>query len=250
MVNNVQLFKGDCLEKMKGIGDKSIDMILCDLPYGEVECKWDNIIPFEPLWQQYERIITDKGVIALTSTFKFAMKLVMSNPKLFKYELIWDKVKPSNIFVGKLRPLCKHEYVLIFSKGTVANGSKRNMNYYPIMEKQKERESKMYSQSDLRYRENLKSIKNIRNEKYPKSILTFSNAKQKGKVHPTQKPVELLEYLIKTYTNEGDLVLDNCMGSGSTGIACINTSRKFIGIEKDDNYFEIAKKRIEEHGNG
>lgn len=242
----IKLYKGDCLELMKVIPDKSVDMILCDLPYGEVECKWDKIIDFDKLWEQYERIIKDDGAIVLTATFKFSLKLISTNPKLFKYELIWDKVKPSNIFVGKLRPLCKHEYILVFSKGTIANGSKRKMKYYPIMEEQKERNSKLYSQSDLRYRKNLKSISNKRNKKYPKSILTFSNANQKGKIHPTQKPVELLEYLIKTYTNEGETVLDNCMGSGSTGVACKHTNRRFIGIELDDKYFEIAKKRIEE----
>lgn len=243
----VKLYKGDCLEVMKDIPDGSIDMILCDLPYGEVECEWDKIIDFDKLWEQYERIIKDDGAIVLTATFRFSLKLVSTNPKLFKYELIWDKVKPSNIFVGKLRPLCKHEYILVFSKGTIANGSKRKMKYYPIMEEQKERNSKLYSQSDLRYRKNLKSISNKRNKKYPKSILIFSNANQKGKVHPTQKPVELLEYLIKTYTNENETVLDNCAGSMSTVIAALNTKRNCIAIEKDTKYFEIGKERVINH---
>lgn len=235
------------MELMKGIPNKSVDMILCDLPYGEVECKWDEIINFDELWLCYRRIIADRGAIVLTATFKFAMKLIQHNPDMFKYELVWDKVKPSNIFVGKLRPLCKHEYILVFSKGNVANGSKANMNYYPIMEPQKERTSKLYSQSDLRYRENLKSVETKRSEKYPKSILTFSNAKQKGKQHPTQKPVELFEYLIRTYTHEGDLVLDNCIGSGTTAIACMNTNRNFIGIELEEKYFNIANERIKNH---
>jgi site-specific DNA-methyltransferase (adenine-specific) len=247
-----KIYNQDCLEGMKFIDDKSIDMILCDLPYGEVECKWDSIINFDKLWEQYERIIKDRGAIVLTSTFKFAMKLIQSNEKLFKYELIWDKVKPSNIFVGKLRPLSKHEYILIFSKGSIANGSKNNMNYYPIMEQQEERKSKMYSQSDLRYRENLKSIETIRKEKYPKSILTFSNAQQKGKLHPTQKPVNMFEWLVKTYTQENEVVLDNCIGSGTTAEACIRTNRNFIGFDngKDSKtgryWVDIANDRIKD----
>ena len=247
MIELNKIYNEDCLEGMKRIKDKSIDMILCDLPYGEVECKWDSIISFKKLWIEYERIIKDNGAIALTSSFKFAIKLIQSNEKMFKYELIWDKVKPSNIFVGKLRPLCKHEYILIFSKGNIANGSKNNMVYYPIMEEQKERSSKLYSQSDLRYRKNLKSVETKRDKKYPKSILTFSNAKQKGKVHPTQKPVELFEYLIKTYTNENELVLDNCIGSGTTAIAAINTNRNYIGFELDESYYNIAQNRINEY---
>lgn len=242
----IELIQGDCLQEMRNIPNKSIDCIICDLPYGEVECKWDSIIPLDKMWSEYERIIKNDGAIVLTATFKFAIKLIASNEKLFKYEWIWDKVKPSNIFVGKLRPLNKHEYILIFSKGNVANGSKTNMVYFPQMIDQKPRKSKLYGQSDLRYRENLKSIENVRNQKYPKSIITFSNANNKDKVHPTQKPIDLIEYLIKTYTKEGDKILDNTMGSGTTAIACMNTNRNFIGIELDEHYFAIAKKRVEE----
>lgn len=236
---------GDCLELMQQIEDKSIDMILCDLPYGELECKWDSVIPLDKLWEQYKRVIKDRGAIVLTATFKFALKLVASQYELFKYELIWDKVKPSNIFVGKLRPLPKHEYILVFSKGTVANKSPNNMNYYPIMEAQESRKSKLYSQSDAMYRNNHIGYEGIRDEKYPKSILTFSNAQQKGKLHPTQKPLTMFEYLIKTFTKEGELVLDNCIGSGTTAIACLNTNRDFIGIEKEEKYCQIANQRIQ-----
>ena len=239
-----KIYLGDCLQVMKDIPDKSIHMVFCDLPYQETECKWDSIIPFDSLWESYKRIIKDNGAIILTASFKFSIKLVLSNIKLFKYELIWDKVKPSNIFIGKLRPMNKHEYILIFSKGNIANGSKKNMRYYPQMEKQKARISKLCGQSDLRYRENLKSIPKVLKEKYPKSILTFSNANNKEKKHPTQKPVSLVEWCIKSFTKENDLVLDNCIGSGTTAIACINTNRNFIGIEKEEKYCQIAEERI------
>jgi site-specific DNA-methyltransferase (adenine-specific) len=242
MINKI--IHGDCLQVMKDIPDKSIDMIFADLPYNETECKWDVLIPIDELWIQYERIIKDNGAIVLTGSFKFAIKLIDSNKKLFKYELIWDKVKPSNIFVGKLRPMNKHEYVLLFSKGTAANGGKNNMCYYPQMEKQKPRKSKLYGQSDLRYRKNIKSTTNIRKEKYPKSILTFSNANNKDKKHPTQKPVPLVEWCIKSFTKKNELVLDNCIGSGTTAVACINTNRNFIGIEKEKKYVDIANKRV------
>jgi site-specific DNA-methyltransferase (adenine-specific) len=241
-----RIYQMDCLEGMSLIPEKSIDMILCDLPYGELECSWDSVLPLYEIWKHYERIIKDNGAIVLTATFKFAIKLYNSNPNLFKYELIWDKVKPSNIFVGKLRPLPKHEYIMIFSKGTVANKSKNNMVYYPIMEEQKERKSKIYSQSDAMYRESHIGYEGVRKEKYPKSILTFSNAKQKGKLHPTQKPVELFEYLIRTYTKEGEIVLDNCMGSGTTAVAATICNRKWIGFEIEQKYIEIANKRLKQ----
>jgi len=250
-----QVYNENCIGEngMCLINDKSINLIFADLPYGELECNWDSIIPLDKLWLQYERIIKDDGAIVLTATLKFALKLINSNEKLFKYELIWDKVKPSNIFVGKLRPLPKHEYILIFSKGNIANGSKTNMKYYPIMEEQEERRSKIYSQSDAMYRDSHIGYEGIRKEKYPKSILTFSNAKQKGKLHPTQKPLDMCEWVVKTYTQEGDLVLDNCCGSGSTIIACLNTGRNYIGFdnginEKTGEYWvDVASRRIEEH---
>ena len=234
----IDLRKGDCLELMKDIPDKSIDMILCDLPYGTTACKWDTVIPFDKLWEQYNRIIKDNGAIVLFGSEPFSSKLRMSNLKLYKYDWVWNKVRGVGFQVAKYRPMQNHENIMVFCK--------KRLNYYPIMlKKNKIKKSKLYSKSDtcpLKYNDN-----KVRTYEYsyPKSIIEFSNASQKGKVHPTQKPVTLLEYLIKTYTNEGDLVLDNCMGSGSTGVACINTNRSFIGIELDEKYFEIAKERIE-----
>jgi site-specific DNA-methyltransferase (adenine-specific) len=250
----MQLIHGDCLEKMKDIPDKSIDMILCDLPYGTTACKWDVVIPFEPLWEQYKRVIKDRGAIVLFGSEPFSSHLRMSNIKQYKYDWVWNKNYGANFMALKYMPLLTNENISVFSSGGANNGSKIKMSYYPIMEKQKPR-----SYSLNKYTKNIKNPKSFgfvnkeviehieREEKYPKSVLNFSNANKKGRLHPTQKPVALLEYLIKTYTIDGETVLDNCMGSGSTGVACINTKRNFIGIEKDNKYFEIAKNRIEEH---
>jgi site-specific DNA-methyltransferase (adenine-specific) len=237
----IDLRKGDCLELMKNIPDKSIDMILCDLPYGTTACKWDTIIPFEDLWQQYNRIIKDNGAIVLFGSEPFSSQLRMSNSKMYKYDWVWNKKKAGNIFLAKYQPMKIHENIMIFGKGKIA--------YFPIMvERDKIKKSKNYGTGETMGGNRKKEEKvYIYDKKNPISILEFSNASQKGKVHPTQKPVELLEYLIKTYTNEEETVLDNCMGSGSTGVACVNTGRHFIGIEKDTKYYEIAKNRIEEH---
>ena len=234
-----KLYKGDCLELMKDIPDKSIDMILCDLPYGTTACKWDTIIPFDELWEQYNRIIKNNGAIVLFGSEPFSSQLRMSNLKMYKYDWVWNKKKAGNIFLAKYQPMKIHENIMIFGKGKIA--------YFPIMvERDKIKKSKNYGTGETMGGNRKKEEKvYIYDKKNPISILEFSNASQKGKVHPTQKPVELLEYLIKTYTNEGDVVLDNCMGSGSTGVACKHTNRNFIGIELDDKYFEIAKKRIE-----
>lgn len=234
----IELIQGDCLEKMKDIPNGSIDMILCDLPYGTTACKWDTIIPFESLWALYKRIIKDNGAIVLTASQPFTSALVMSNIKMFKYEWVWDKKKGGNIMNLKSQPYKVHENILVFSKNT--------HNYYPIMTEQKERTGKTYSKGEANGIENYGDIRTY-NKKYPKSILEESNANQKGKTHPTQKPVALFEYLIKTYTNEGDTVLDNCMGSGTAGVACKNLNRNFIGIELDPEYFKIAEKRINEN---
>lgn len=233
----IDLRQGDCLELMKDIPNKSVDMILCDLPYGVTSCKWDNIIPFDPLWEQYNRIIKDNGAIVLFGSEPFSSKLRLSNLKNYKYDWIWDKVKPSGHLNAKYMPLKQHEIISVFCKG--------KCNYYPIMITQEPRISKNYiaNKSDLFGKE--KQVKKIVDKKYPKTILTVSNAIQKNKLHPTEKNIELLEYLIKTYTNKNELVLDNCMGSGSTGVACIKTNRSFIGIELDQKYFETAKERIE-----
>ena len=234
----IDLRQGDCLYIMKDIPDNSIDMILCDLPYGTTACKWDNVISFEPLWEQYNRIIKDNGAIVLFGSEPFASRLRLSNLKSYKYDWIWDKVKPSGFQVAKYRPMQRTENICVFCKSKLA--------YKPIMTPRNQvKKSKVYTKSEsnpLKY--NDEKVR-VYKDKYPQSLLKFSNACQKGKKHPTQKPVALLEYLIKTYTNENDLVLDNCMGSGSTGVACVNTNRNFIGIELDEKYFNIAKERIE-----
>ena len=234
----MQLIHGDCLEKMKDIPDKSIDMILCDLPYGTTACKWDVVIPFEPLWEQYKRIIKDRGAIVLFGSEPFSSYLRMSNIKQYKYDWVWDKVRPSGFQIAKYNPMKRHEIISVFQKGS---------NWYPQKEKRdkpvKGRACSSSDSSPLKYNDGLVRTYD---EKNPQSIIVFSKQSDGKYIHPTQKPVALLEYLIKTYTLEGETVLDNCMGSGSTGVACINTKRNFIGIEKDDKYFEIAKKRIEE----
>ena len=226
---------GDCLEVMKDIPDKSVDMILCDLPYGTTACKWDTIIPFEPLWEQYKRIIKDNGAIVLTASQPFTSALVMSNIKDFRYCWVWNKKKGGNIMNLKSQPYKVHEDVCVFS-------IKQHL-YFPIMTDQKERTGKTYSKGEANGIDNYGDTR-IYKQKYPKSILEISNADQRGKKHPTQKPVALFEYLIKTYTNEGDLVLDNCAGSGTTGVACKNLNRNYILIEKEPEYIDIINKRL------
>ena len=232
------LINGDCLVEMKNIPDKSIDMILADLPYGTTACKWDTIIPFEPLWEQYKRIIKDNGAIVLTASQPFTSALVMSNIKMFKYEWIWNKITGRGHLVAKHRPMAQHENILVFGKGKT--------KYNPqmvLMDKPQKSKSMEASRTSIMGGHTTKESETIiRTHKYPKTIITQG---VDGKyVHPTQKPVALMEYLIKTYTNEGDTVLDNCMGSGTTGVACKNLNRNFIGIELDKGYFEIAKSRI------
>jgi site-specific DNA-methyltransferase (adenine-specific) len=237
-----RVIQGDCLEVMRDIPDGSVDMILCDLPYGTTACKWDAIIPFEPLWEQYERIIKDNGAIVLTASQPFASALLMSNHKLFKYELIWDKVGTSSGVLAKKRPLKSHENILVFYK--------QQPTYNPQMREgiRWHRGGKMrktpafYGES----KEIGKPFSDRTNLKYPKSIITVSNANRTHNIHPTQKPVPLFEYLIRTYTKEGEIVLDNCIGSGTTAVAAINTNRQFIGIEREPEYVEIANNRIEE----
>lgn len=233
------LIFGDCLEVMSSIADHSIDMILCDLPYGMTACKWDSVISFEPLWEQYKRIIKPNGAIVLTASQPFTSALIMSNPKWYRHQWVWNKNSSGAFAIAKIRPLSVCEDILVFGKNKV--------NYYPIMEvRGKPRNKSGYSISNNYGIKPLKS-KVKSNTYYPKNLLTFSNASQKGKFHPTQKPVALFEYLIKIYTNEGDLVLDNCIGSGTTAIAAINTNRNWIGIEKDQTYYEKALARITSH---
>ena len=233
MIDYIQ--QGDCLELMKNIPDKSIDMILCDLPYGTTACKWDNIIPFEPLWEQYERVIKDNGAIVLHSQQPFTSKLIMSNLKMFKYSLVWSKSQVSGFLNAKKQPLREHEDICVFYK--------KQCTYNPQMTKGKMQLKNTGGQSS-NYN-HFEAQPHYSDEYYPKSILNFPLQRFKNG-HPTQKPVALLEYLIKTYTNENETVLDNCMGSGSTCVAAINTNRHYIGFELDPHYFEIAQKRIEE----
>jgi site-specific DNA-methyltransferase (adenine-specific) len=232
----IKLMQGDCLERIKEIPDGSVDMILTDPPYGTTACKWDSIIPLEPMWEQLKRIIKPNGAMVLFGSEPFSSSLRMSNISDFKYDWVWNKVKGGNFAILNYQPYKIHEIISIFSKST--------HNYYPIKTPQKERKGKVYSSSEsapLKYND---GKERVYKDKHPKSILEVSNANQKGKVHPTQKPVALMEYLIKTYTNEGETVLDFTMGSGTTGVASKNLNRSFIGIELDEGYFEIADKRI------
>lgn len=246
---NVALGHGDCLELMKHIPDGSVDMILTDPPYGTTACKWDSVIPFEPMWEQLNRIIKPNGAIVLFGGEPFSSALRMSNIKQYKYDWIWEKSKVGNIFNCKNAPQKNFENIIVFSEGTIANGSIRKMPYFPqdlikvdIKRSNTAKSSIKGTINERPSRLNSSSYKQSFTN-YPRQILRFNN--QQG-FHPTQKPVALLEYLIKTYTQEGETVLDFCMGSGSTIVAAKNTNRKFIGIELDRNYFEIAKKRIQD----
>ena len=247
-----QIIHGDCLEVMKDIPDKSIDMILCDLPYGTTACKWDVIIPFDKLWEQYKRIVKPNAAIVLTASQPFTSQLVMSNLEWFKYEWIWEKTQAVGFFDANRKPLKAHENICVFySKLPTYNAqktnatelkrdktaSKRNLNYTSIYH------------SGAGYRN--KALWKETGERFPRTVIKISNWNgaifgdtTKANVHPTQKPVALFEYLIKTYTNEGDLVLDNCAGSGTTAVACKELGRDYICIEKEKEYFDIACDRI------
>lgn len=239
-MKNIKLYNGDCLEIMKDIPNKSIDMILCDLPYGTTRNKWDTVIPFDELWNNYNRIIKDNGCIALFAQTPFDKVLGYSNLKMLKYEWIWEKNRGTGHLNAKKMPMKAHENILIFYK--------KPPTYNPQMREGDPYIRKNCGKNSLNkgnYGKTNESNTTISDGKrYPLDVLNFPVVERT--LHPTQKPVELLEYLIKTYTNEDEIVLDNTMGSGSTGVACINTNRKFIGIEKDDNYFNIAKERIED----
>jgi len=238
-----QVIHGDCLEEMKNIADKSIDMILCDLPYWTTACKWDTIIPFEPLWEQYKRIIKDNGAIVLTASQPFTSALVMSNIKMFKHEWIWEKHKWTNIYAVKREALKIHESCLVFSKGKhIYNPQMTDGKPYKKRGSHNigKKEWLIIANKPVVYSKDFDSSK-----RYPKSIQFFSNHNQKeNSFHPTQKPVALFEYLIKTYTNEWDLVLDNCAGSGTTWVACKNLNRNFILIEQEQEYIDIINNRL------
>lgn len=237
-ISDISLKQGDCLELMKDIPDGTIDMILCDLPYGTTRNKWDSTIPFEQLWEQYNRIIKENGAILLFAQPPFDKVLGCSNIKMLKYEWIWEKDNATGFLNANKMPLKKCENILVFYKKTPT--------YNPQKTAGKPYKCKRGSgSSSWNYNEKQGGhITENNGDRFPTNIIKFN--RDKTKLHPTQKPVLLLEYLVKTYTNEGDTVLDNCMGSGSTGVACVNAERNFIGIELDQGYFEIAKKRIEE----
>ena len=232
-----QVFLGDCLELYKNIEPKSIDLILTDLPYGTTACKWDTIIPFDKLWEMVNYLLKPNGAFITTASQPFTSALVMSNPKMFKYEWIWEKPQPSNSLLANKQPLKYHENILVFG------GNK----YNPEMWEGKPNHGRNDSGEDMKTEILGTRIKrattNKNGIKYPKSIIKFT-APRTGKIHPTQKPVALFEYLLKTYSNENMTIFDPCMGSGTTGIACKNLKRNFIGIEKDENYFKIAEQRI------
>jgi site-specific DNA-methyltransferase (adenine-specific) len=237
---SIEIYNEDCLTGMNKVKDKSIDLIFTDLPYGTTDCSWDSIIPFNELWNQYKRIIKDNGCILLFGTGIFFAELALSNKEWFRYELIWEKERPTNIFFLKKQFAKVHESIAVFYK--------EQPKYFPIMENRVfksigifkgEKTSKTHDDQTYKYSDDYDKTKT-----YPRSVLKFNRDTLKGSLHPTQKPVSLLEYLIKTYTEEGDLVLDSCMGSGSTMIACKSTKRNGIGFEIDEDIFKVAQNRI------
>lgn len=242
---DIKLYKGDCLEVMDKLIEQGVkvDAIITDPPYGTTACKWDSVIPFEPMWEKINKLTNSNTPILLFGSQPFTSALIMSNVKNFKYEIVWDKVGISNPMLAKKQVLKSHENIVVFYKSQPV--------YNPQMTigtkwKRGGKSNKKIEALDIEMDRTDAHKSDTTDLKYPKSIFTFSNADNTKRVHPTQKPVALLEYLIKTYTNEGDTVLDFTTGSGSTGVACVNTNRNFIGIELDENYFKIAEKRIEE----
>lgn len=252
LVSRSTFYQGDCLVEMDKIADKSVDMILCDLPYGTTQNKWDSIIPLKNLWEQYERVIKDNGAIILFSQTPFDKILGYSNLKLLRYEIIWIKNRGSGHLNAKKMPMKYHENILVFYK--------KIPTYNPVFTDYSESTKKIHKSEKVKtfnpsWANNnsnygkfnkLERVYDFNRGKYPMSYLNFNVLSQtdKTRIHPTQKPIALMEYLIKTYTNEGETVLDNCMGSGTTGVACKKTGRHFIGIEKDEKYFELAVRRV------
>ena len=228
-----ELMIGDCLERMKEIGDGSVDMVLCDLPYGTTACKWDSVIPFAPLWEQYRRVCRKKAAIVLTASQPFTSALVMSNADDFKYCWYWKK-RPVNFLNAKKQPMRNIEDILVFRGG----------HYNPQGLVPCRKTNRRSNSTETNGAHGLENISDFTN--YPSQVLEMTG--ERG-LHPTQKPVALMEYLIRTYTNEGETVLDNTMGSGTTGVACMNTNRRFVGIERNQNYFEIASDRIQAAAN-
>ena len=238
----IKLYNGDCLIEMNRVEDNSVDLILCDLPYGSTQCSWDSIIPFDKLWEQYNRVLKETGIVVLFSSGLFTIDLIESNRKDFKYKLIWKKNVPTGMSSAKYRPMKYYEEICVFYK--------KKGTYNPQMKPREGVGKACYNYDHYCGDSNHVSYEKVK-KRYdpdwvqPSDILEFNVVPNRnGKVHPTQKPIELLEWLVKTYSDENDLVLDNTMGSGSTGVACVNLNRDFIGIEMDKSYFEIAKSRI------
>lgn len=263
-MSKIQLYQGDCLELMKQIPDKSIDMVTCDLPYGTTRCGFDRIIPFEPLWKQYKRIIKDHGAILLFSQQPFTTDLIMSNRKMFRYEIIWNKTLPTGFLNAKKMPMRYHENICVFYKHLPTYNPQMRTVERNDIGRERRNSGKADQYNEFR-KDDWKWVET--GERYPSDVLEYELPEELEDVvkfsnwngalfgntdktvkHPTAKPVDLLEYLIKTYTSKRETVLDSCMGSGSTGVACVNTSRNFIGMELDENYFQIAKERIEKAG--
>lgn len=238
-MSDMTLMQGNCLDRMKEIPDGSVDMVLCDLPYGTTQCKWDSVIPFEPLWAQYRRVCKDNAAIVLFGAEPFSSFLRISNLQWFKYDWIWDKVKGTGFLNAKKQPMRNHEIISVFYQKQCVYHPQKTSGH-PMKRSFRRREL----QTDV-YGEMKNDNKYASTERYPRSIQVFSTDTQNSSLHPTQKPIALLEYLIKTYTNDGETVLDNCMGSGSTGVAALNIGRNFIGIELDEHYFAIAKARLD-----
>ncbi len=251
----LELKHGDCLELMKQIPGKSIDMVLCDLPYGTTQCEWDKVIPFEPLWEQYNRIIKDNGTIVLFSSQPFATDLINSQRRLFRYEIIWEKTQCTGFYNAHCMPLKAHENILIFYKKLPTYNPQKwisqnaQIGHRRTNSDYKKTAGKAFGKVSERSAESWEYIDD--GSRFPRSVVKFSNQNgalfgntQNAVKHPTSKPIELLEYLIQTYSNEGDLILDNAMGAGSTGVAAIMLKRDFIGMEIDSHFFKIAKDRI------
>jgi len=235
---DISIKQGDCLELMGKIEDKSVDLILCDPPFGVTACKWDSVLPFDKLWNQYDRIIKDNGAILIFSSQPFTTSLISSNQKNFRYCWYWIKNQGTNFFHAKRMPIRKIEEICVFYKKPSIYNPQFSEGHIPT------NSAKGCSNGEIYHGTNTRNYEGGSTVRYPTNILEFKCVDNYSKVHPNQKPEDLLEYLIKTYTNEGDLVLDNCMGSGSTGVACKNISRRFIGIEKEEKYFKVSEERI------